>query len=131
MMSSGVIVIETSLLVDLSRGGSNARAYIDPLMDSNVAWTHPLSNAELLVGARDRAHLNDLLQLLTGFRRLSVRASDVEQALNLIEEFHLSHRLGWPDAIIGATCSRLGVPVATLNERDFRLIPGLRVIRPY
>ena len=37
----------------------------------------------------------------------------------------------WVDCLVAATAMRLGVAVATINEKHFKPIRGLDVIRPY
>lgn len=49
----------------------------------------------------------------------------------LLLRFHLSHDLGFGDCLIGTTALRLKLPVATINDRHFRLFKSLKVIRPY
>ncbi len=39
-------------------------------------------------------------------------------------------KLGFPDAAIGSQALRYGVPMATYNAADFRMIPGLEVWDP-
>jgi predicted nucleic acid-binding protein len=43
----------------------------------------------------------------------------------------LSTRLGWPDCLIAAAALRLDLPLVTLNDKHFKPIRGLRVVRPY
>jgi len=46
----------------------------------------------------------------------------------LLEEFALSHKLSVPDALIAATALSQGIPLYTLNRKDFRFIPNLNFI---
>jgi predicted nucleic acid-binding protein len=48
-----------------------------------------------------------------------------------MQTFTLSHGLEIPDALIAATALELSLPLYTLNDRHFRMIPGLTVLRPY
>ena len=48
-----------------------------------------------------------------------------------VARLNLSHGIGWPDCLIGATALRLRVAVVTLNDKHFKAIRGLRVVRPY
>lgn len=42
-------------------------------------------------------------------------------------DFSLSHNLTLPDAFIAATAIFHDIPLYTLNKKDFRFIPGLRL----
>jgi len=101
------------------------------LLGKREALTHPVCAAELLEGARDRADFRDLQRFLIAFRRVAVKAGDFQRCLELMDQHRLSHGIGWADCLIAATCIRLRLPLATLNDRHFSPVGGLRVLRPY
>jgi predicted nucleic acid-binding protein len=49
----------------------------------------------------------------------------------LLRQYRLSHGLLIIDALIAATALAHGETLYTKNVRHFRMIPGLREIRPY
>jgi hypothetical protein len=126
-----LLVIETTVLIDNHREDSLASAYVDALLAKEVAVVHPVSAAEMLEGVRNQQNLIETLRFLGSFKRLLVKSADYEQCLLLMSEYRLSHGIGWPDCLIAATCIRLGLPLVTLNDKHFRVIRGLRVVRPY
>lgn len=92
---------------------------------------HPVTRAEILYGARDRTHLRIVRIMLSAFDVLNFKNTDFTAATDLLERHVLAHRIGWPDCLIAATCLRLRMPLVTLNDKDFRVFAGLKVIRPY
>ena len=126
-----VLVLDTSVLIEHERGAVAAATYVTNLIRKNTAAVHPVTGAELLFGARDRSHLRAVQTMLGSLRVLVVRNSDFVVAGDLLERYVLTHRVGWPDCLIAATCQRLGVPLVTMNDKDFRIFRGLKVIRPY
>ena len=48
-------------------------------------------------------------------------------AIELIEQFRLSHGLLIPDAIIAATAISFNLKLFTYNRKDFFFIPGIRL----
>ena len=42
----------------------------------------------------------------------------------------LGFKLAFEDLAIGVTALQLGYEVVTHNEKDFRLVPGLRIVKP-
>jgi predicted nucleic acid-binding protein len=56
---------------------------------------------------------------------------DCNRALGLFEQYHLSHRLGLLDALIGATALGLGATLCTFNRKHFRVVPDLAIDKPY
>jgi hypothetical protein len=56
---------------------------------------------------------------------------DLQRALWDYARFHLSHGLSVMDALIAATATGQGMPLATFNVRHFVVIPGLITEQPY
>jgi predicted nucleic acid-binding protein len=125
------MVLDTSILIDHERDVSAATEYVSNLVEHRAAAVHPVTRAELLFGARSRSHLAAVQAMLSAFRVLTIKNIDFVAATALLEKHVLSHRIGWPDCLIAATCLRLGLPVVTVNDRDFRVVKGLKVVRPY
>lgn len=69
--------------------------------------------------------------MVSPFPLTTVKHMDFLVALDILDSTVLANRVGWPDCLIAATCRRLGATLATLNDRDFRLCRGLKVLRPY
>lgn len=124
------MLLDTSLLIDVSLGRPESGEFVDSAPPSTLRL-HPVAIAEVLVGARDRAHLRGLDELISRFGRVRVDPTDFDHALHLTRQHALSHGIGWPDCLIAATALRLGVPVATLNVKHFKSIKGLKVVAPY
>jgi predicted nucleic acid-binding protein len=126
-----LVAIDTSILVDQERGVLAAHNCVSSLVRSGRAAVHPMSCAEMLIGARDRRHLSQMKALLGTFRPLAVRNEDFARVLALLEAGVLADRIDWPDCLIAATCLRMVIPIVTVNDRDFNTFKGLGVIRPY
>jgi len=53
-----------------------------------------------------------------------------KKAVELIENYKLSHGLLIPDAIIGATSIVYQIPLHTYNTKDFSFLPGVILYQP-
>jgi predicted nucleic acid-binding protein len=93
--------------------------------------THVVCVAEVLTGARDGREQRELQRLFADFQVVHLVAEDSVRSIELLAAHRLAHGIGWPDCLIAATAERAALPVATLNDRHFAVIPGLRVVRPY
>jgi hypothetical protein len=51
-------------------------------------------------------------------------------AVSLLEEYVLNLKLSVPDALIAATTIQQGLPLYTLNIKDFHYIPELQLHQP-
>ena len=60
-----------------------------------------------------------------------MRNLDFVAGLGLVQRHTLGLSIGWPDCLIAATCLRLDLPLVTLNDKHFKPIRGLSVLRPY
>jgi len=124
-------LIDATILIDATNNHPKARVYIETLLLAGEGYTHSQAAAELLSGTRDSREQSRLTKFLRQFHFLHPNEDDLQAALQNLLKFHLSHDLGFGDCLIAATALRLNLPVATLNDRHFRLFKGLKVIRPY
>ncbi len=118
-----MILVDTSAWVEFLRDtGSSVCQRVDDLLDGEMATCHPI-RMEILAGARDEQHLNDLRRLLARASLLPTRATDYEQAAAL---FRICRRGGETvrkliDCLIAATAIRLGATVLHADS-DFDVL---------
>src|SRR5206468_2460788 len=91
---------------------------------------HPVVEAELIAGARDRSELKQVTRLLARFEALPLEPIDARTSLRLLGRHRLSGGVSWEDCLLAATALRTDTPIATLNDKHFRVFRGLEVIRP-
>ncbi len=78
-----MIIIDTSAWVEFLRDTSSPVCdRVDALLDDEIATCHPI-RMEVLAGARDEQHLNDLRGLLARASLLPTEATDYEDAAAL------------------------------------------------
>ncbi|HEX8724174.1 MAG TPA: type II toxin-antitoxin system VapC family toxin [Gemmatimonadaceae bacterium] len=129
------MILDTSVIIAAERGEVAMEALLESAGDAPVAMC-AISASELLYGCYRAA---------TPALRVR-RSAFVEAVLNLIPALpfdvvearrhaelwdHLSRKgqmIGPHDLIIGATALAHGLPVATLSSREFRRVPGLRLV---
>ena len=115
-----MILVDTSAWVEFLRDtGSPVCRRVDDLLDGDIATCHPI-RMEVLAGARDEGHLNDLRRLLARASLLPTRATDYEQAATL---YRTCRRAGDTvrkliDCLIAATAIRSSIPLLHA-DRDF------------
>jgi predicted nucleic acid-binding protein len=125
------LLLDSSIVIDATNQHPRALFYVNGLIVSASAAIHAVTFAEVIVGTRDSRELFRLQRFLHPFPLEAPTPEDWPVALNSLAKFHLSHNLDLPDCLIAASALRLKLPVATVNDRHFRLFKGLRVIRPY
>ncbi len=123
-------LIETSILVDLWRGRTPARQWLDSIF-SEERFISVITAAELLAGCRNKNEQRITEREIALYPILWLNEDSSQTAWDWYRQFRPSHGLGFLDCLIGATAYHHTLTLATLNEKHFRPLPGLRVERPY
>jgi tRNA(fMet)-specific endonuclease VapC len=124
-------LVDATIIIDATNKHAKALRYLEKLLLGGNAFTHAQVAAEVISGTRDSREQSPLVKFLRQFKVVHPNENDSQSALHYLSRFHLSNDLGFGDCLIGSTALRLALPVATINVRDFRLFPGLKVIKPY
>ena len=118
-----MILVDTSAWVEFLRDtGRPVCTRVDELLDGEIATCDPI-RMEVLAGARDESHLNDLRRLLARASVIGVVSGDYEDAAAL---YRTCRRRGETvrkliDCLIGAVAIRAGVPVLHADS-DFEVL---------
>ena len=122
-------VLDTDILIDLSRGYPPALAWFASLDDTSLIPGYAVF--ELLVGCDNALAVRGLERWLRPFQVYWPTATDCDRALATFARASLSHNLGILDALIGECAVGLGVPLCTFNMRHFRAVARLVTEQPY
>jgi predicted nucleic acid-binding protein len=118
-----VTLVDTSAWVEFLRDtGSAVCLRVDALLEADMATCDPI-RMEVLAGARDDRHLNDLRRLLARASAVPVRPTDYEEAATL---FRVCRRHGESvrrliDCLIAAVAIRADIPVLHADA-DFEVL---------
>ena len=123
-------LIDTDVLIDSLRNNAIAANELERLLRHGRMGVSVVTRMELIVGCRDKQALATTQQLLTGLDLVPLNEGISDIADGLVTKFYLSHGLKISDALIGATALYYALPFLTKNQRDFRFIPGLKLL-PY
>ncbi len=124
-------VLDTSIFIDWQRGLPSALEVMQRERGGGQLFIHVVVAAELLAGVRDRRELRAMEALIERESLLVPTDHDLRTALKIVGRHHLAHGIEWNDAMIAATCLRLGAPLFTRNVKHFGAVRGLRVVQPY
>ena len=118
-----MILVDTSAWVEFLRDtGSAVCTRVDELLESQIATCDPI-RMEVLAGARDENHLNDLRRLLARASVIDMVPADYEHAA---AAYRTCRRGGETvrkliDCLIGAVATRADVPVLHADS-DFDVL---------
>ena len=116
-------LVDSDVLIDISRGKAPARDYIDALPEG---WAvSQISALELLVGARDKRDLADIDTFLSAYVIVPLQGLIGTRAYELLKLYAKSHGLHVFDSLIAATAMEEGLTLVTKNRGHFGVIKRL------
>ena len=127
-----MILVDTSAWVEFLRDtGSATCTRVDQLLEGDIATCDPV-RMEVLAGARDECHLDDLRRLLARASVVECTPTDYEAAAAL---YRTCRRSGETvrkliDCLIGAMAIRADVPVLHADS-DFEVLARHTALRTY
>lgn len=126
-----MLILDTSVMIELLRGRATAHDFIATSRGSAKMTAHPVVEAELIAGARNRLEMRSVERLLARFDSVDIDRVDVRTSLRLLARHRLASGASWNDCLLSATAMRVGATVVTMNDKHFRDIEGLAVLRPF
>jgi predicted nucleic acid-binding protein len=121
-----MILCDTNILIEIYRNNAAVSSVVEKIGYDNVAISD-VTRAELFYGARNKAELKMIREDMEQLQTLPVNATISQMAVNLVEQFCLSHKLDWEDAQIAATAIFHDIELYTLNLKDFSFVPDLKI----
>jgi predicted nucleic acid-binding protein len=124
-----MLVLDTDVMVDIQRGFAPAIEWFRALPETPAITVITL--LELLHGCRNRQEQQRVMRMTARMPVLYLDAPVCMRAVDYFSEFHLSHGLGILDALIAAIVATQGLTLCSFNEKHYRMIPDLSVVKPY
>ena len=120
------MIIDTDVLIWYLRGNDKAKeAVINSIPFSISAVTY----MELLQGARNRNEMDAIKKEFNemGVIIIPINARISSKAINLVEEYTLSHSMEMADALIAGTCLENNEELLTANDKHYRMIDNIEI----
>ena len=123
-------LVDTDILIDATKQRVDATTFLAGQQGAETQISI-VSAMEVVTGCRNKVELVQTQKFLQRCTILPVSETASQIGYQLVELFALSHGMQIADALIAATALERGLTLYSKNIRDFRMIPGLTVIRPY
>lgn len=121
-------LVDTDILVDLTRNNQGAIEYIDSLKN---AWSiSTITGLELIVGAKNSREVGEIDRLLATYTTNHVTEIIERRAYEILRMYAKSHGIRTLDSLIAATAIEEGLTLATRNRKHFMMIEGLSLEAP-
>ena len=123
-----MIIVDTDILIDVSRGNADAIAYLESLENTTEIAISVITEMELLVGCQSKRELQATEKFVNRFSVLPFDERISKTTIDLLKEYHLSHGLLMADGIIAATAISYQFPLVSKNQKDYRFIENLDLV---
>ena len=113
-------LIDSDVLIDISRGKQAARKYLDALPEG---WAiSQISALELIVGARNNQDMAAIDTFLSAYVVVPLRGWAGSRAYELLKRYTKSHGLHVFDSLVAATAIEEGLTLVSKNRRHFEMM---------
>jgi predicted nucleic acid-binding protein len=120
-------LIDTNIFIDIFRGNIKYHHKLTKLS----GYINDIIYIELIQGGQlKKSELREIKHYIRPFIRIHISQQISITAVSLVEQYGASHGLTLADAFIAATALTRGLPLLTLNRKDFRFINGLQLDLP-
>lgn len=119
-----MVLCDTNILIQAFNGNKETIEQLNIIGYPNIILS-AITVMELLQGMGNKIELAQMKKKIKYFDVVQLDDQISEKAIELIEQFRLSHNLQIPDAIIGATAVVHQIPFFTYNLKDFRFMPTI------
>ncbi len=121
------LVLDTSILIDHLRGGDKWKRILSELEEDTEIYISSIVLFELYSGksSQNPQISSKIQQLVKNFQKIEIDAYLAQKAGELYRDMKQTIQI--PDYIIAASALEIGAQVATLNNKDFEQIPGLKL----
>jgi len=121
-----MLLCDTNIFIEVYRRNTTISAELEKIGHENIAISD-ISRGELFYGAINKVELKLINNDLSKISVLHINEEISDMAVNLVETYCLSHKLDIEDALIAATAIYYHIELFTLNMKDFKFIPNIKL----
>lgn len=125
-MEKKILMLDTNIIIDYLKQKPDVVSFIEKYGKGNIVLS-PFVVMEIYQGVLNKEDLNRTRKKLKGFTTLTIDQAIIDLALQIQQQYVLSHNLGIPDTLIAATALIYDLELITYNLKDFHFIPTLKV----
>jgi len=121
-----MIICDTNIFIEIFRKNYFIRSELEKIGHENIVVSDVV-RAELFFGAKNKVDLHNIRKSIENFPVLNIQPEISKMAVDFVENYCLSQKLSLPDALIAATAIYYDMELFTLNIKDFRFIPNIKL----
>ena len=121
-------IVDTTIVLHLFRRYEPALQWFKH--ESSYAVTS-ITWMETIAGSNSKASMQRSYSILESFEMLYLTRLDQVWAMQQLERFQFSHRIGIEDCLIASVAHRLQIPLYTHNMKHMQPLLGDLALKPY
>lgn len=126
-MADQFILVDTDILIDVSRGISQAIETLEELQEDHILSISVLTQMELMVGCENKKEFKQLENFLKRFEIIQLTEGISTKAVDLFKEYRLSHGVLIADMLIASTAITHEIELISKNQKDYTFIEDLEL----
>jgi len=124
-----MVIIDADVIIELLRKNPLAKSFIYEEVGSVNMILSCITVAEIQQGARSKENLQQINKMLKQYIVVPIDYSISNIFATLFENYTLSHDCGIPDTLVAATALHYNLPLLTINQKHFKQIPDLMLVK--
>lgn len=133
-MATERVICDTDVIIDHWNISNTRHIQTKNILENSIGIDKVIlsgvTQMELLVGAMNKSELARINSNLKQFNIMMINNGINLLAVELLQEYKLSHGLALPDALIAATSLFTQFQLFTYNVKDYKFIKGLKLYQP-
>lgn len=126
-MADQFILVDTDILIDVSRGISQAIETLEELQEDHILSISVVTQMELMVGCENKKEFKQLENFLKRFEIIQLTEGISTKAVDLFKEYRLSHGVLIADMLIASTAITHEIELISKNQKDYTFIEDLEL----
>ena len=123
-----MMLCDTNILIEFYKANPTVIKTLQRIGSDHIAVS-VITKAELFYGARDKQELAKIERHLSACRCYGLNDSISALFIELMSQYSLSHKVSISDMLIAATAINHELELYTLNTKDFKIIPELKLYK--
>ena len=124
-----MVVADADVLIEVLRKNPVALSFIRNEIGPYEILISVITVAEIQQGAANKQELLKINRMLRQFIELPIEVGISNKFVDLFNRYVLSHDCGIPDMLVAATCLHYKLPLLTINQKHFKHIQGLQLVK--
>ncbi|MEK7249879.1 MAG: PIN domain-containing protein [Bacteroidota bacterium] len=124
-------LIDADIMIDLSCNHPNAIDFFQSKVYAEEVRLSPLTEMELVQGVRNKKELKEMRVFLAQFDRATITDKQILKAMEIQQEFFLSHGIGILDSLLAGMAIVNSWTLVSRNSKHFDFIDELDLLVPY